>query len=237
MNGYEVNRLSKLLSDNAYPGCGIVLGITPDGCKSVAINFIMGRSINNRNRIFVQSSDGIHTQANASDLTKGLPLVVYQPVRETAQGLIVTSGNQTDTIARFLSCGESWEAALRTCCFEGDSPNWTPRISGLQAMDGSYKLSILKSSDLHGTNCIRAFYEYPAAAGTGHFIYTYMYSENFVIPSFKGEPERVSICNDMDAFAEILWDNLDSENKIALFLRYTDLQTGKYEQRIINKYR
>ena len=162
MNVYEVGRLTKMLAENDYPGRGIVLGITPDGKKSVAIYFIMGRSVNSRNRVFVEEPDGIRTQAHDPKLMQDPHLIIYHPVRETGSGLIVTNGDQTDTIRDFLGRGESWEAALRTRCFEDDGPNWTPRISGLLAKDGSYKLSILKAADANGTACVRNFYEYPA---------------------------------------------------------------------------
>lgn len=236
MNVYEVGRLSKLLAENDYPGRGIVLGITPDGKKSVAIYFIMGRSANSRNRIFEEEPDGIRTRAYDPKLMQDSHMLLYHPVRATDSGLIVTSGDQTDTIRDFLRRGESWEAALRTHRFEADSPNRTPKISGLLAKDGSYKMSILKASDAYGTGCVRHFYEYPAVPGIGHFLHTYVCNGTPVIPSFMGEPERVSIGNDIDTFTDILWDQLNNENKISLFVRYTDLATGEYEQRIINKH-
>ncbi len=235
MNVYEVGRLTKILAENDYPGRGIVLGITPDGKKSVAIYFIMGRSVNSRNYIFVEEADGIRTRTYNPKLKQDPHLINYHPIREIDSGLIVTNGDQTDTIREFLDRGESWEAALRTRCFENDDPNWTPRISGLLAKDGSYKLSILKAADAKGSGCIRNFYEYPAVPGLGHFIHTYVGNGTPVISSFMGEPERVSIANDIDMFAEILWDQLNNENKISLFVRYTDLTTGEYKQRIFNK--
>ena len=236
MNVYEVGSLAEKLSTNVYPGRGIVLGITPDGTKSVAAYFIMGRSVNSRNRVFVQEPDGIRTEAHDPSLMKDPHLIIYHPVREAGCGLIVTNGDQTDTIWEYLAKGESWEAALRTRCFEDDGPNWTPRISGLLAGDGSYKMSILKSADEEGSACARFFYEYPAIAGLGHFIHTYVCDGNPVIPTFQGEPERVAMDNDMDAFAEMLWKNLNEDNKISLFVRYTDLKTGAYEQKIFNKH-
>ena len=163
-------------------------------------------------------------------------LIIYHPVRELGRGLIVTNGDQTDTIWEFAARGESWEAALRTRQFEDDGPNWTPRISGIQAKDGSYKMSILKAADPEGNACARFFWEYPATAGLGHFLHTYVCDGNPVIPTFQGEPERVSIPADIDAFTEELWTNLNENNKISLFVRYTDLATGEYEQRIINKH-
>jgi IMP cyclohydrolase len=228
--------LSQKLSTNTYPGRGIVLGVTPDGKHSVAAYVIMGRSVNSRNRVFVQEPDGIRTEAHDPSLMKDPHLIIYHPVREAGCGLIVTNGDQTDTVWEYLAKGESWEAALRTRMFEDDGPNWTPRISGLLAGDGSYKLSILKSADAEGTACARFFYEYPAIAGLGHFIHTYVCDGNPVIPTFQGEPERVVIEGDIDSFTNMLWENLNPDNKISLFVRYTDLNTGKYEQRILNKH-
>ena len=236
MNVYEVGSLSEKLSTNVYPGRGIVLGISPDGKKAVAAYFIMGRSVNSRNRVFVQEPDGIRTEAHDPSLMKDPHLIIYHPVRQVGGGLIVTNGDQTDTIWEYLAKGESWEAALRTRMFEDDGPNWTPRISGLQAGDGSYKMSILKAADPEGSACTRFFWEYPAIAGLGHFLHTYVCDGNPVIPTFQGEPERVAICNDIDAFTAMLWENLYADNKISLFVRYTDLRTGDYEQRILNKH-
>jgi len=152
------------------------------------------------------------------------------------KGLIVTNGDQTDTIWEFAARGESWESALRTRMFEDDGPNWTPRISGIQAGDGSYKMSILKAADPEGNACSRFFWEYPATAGLGHFLHTYVCDGNPVIPTFQGEPERVAIQGDIDSFTEMLWNNLNENNKISLFVRYTDIATGEFEQRIINKH-
>ncbi len=236
MNVYEIGSMSEKLASNTYPGRGIVLGVTPDGSKAVAAYFIMGRSVNSRNRIFVRESDGIRTEAHDPALMKDPHLIIYHPVRETGRGLIVTNGDQTDTIWEYLARGESWESALRTRQFEDDGPNWTPRISGLQAGDGSYKMSILKAADAYGSACTRFFWEYPAISGLGHFLHTYVCDGNPVIPTFQGEPERVSIPENIDLFTGELWNNLNEANKISLFVRYTDLQTGAYEQRIINKH-
>jgi len=236
MNVYEIGSLKEKLSTNVYPGRGIVLGVTPDGKHSVAAYFIMGRSVNSRNRVFVQEPDGIRTEAHDPSLMKDPHLIIYHPVREAGCGLIVTNGDQTDTVWEYLAKGESWEAALRTRMFEDDGPNWTPRISGLLHRDGSYKLSILKSADAEGTACARFFYEYPAICGLGHFLHTYVCDGNPVIPTFQGEPERVAMENDIDAFTDMLWQNLNPDNKISLFVRYTDRQTGEYIQRICNKH-
>ena len=236
MNVYDVKTMQDRLDGNTYPGRGIVLGVTPDGKNAVAAYFIMGRSVNSRNRVFVREPDGIRTEAYDPSLMKDPHLIIYHPVREAGCGLIVTNGDQTDTIWEYLARGESWEAALRTHMFEDDGPNWTPRISGLLAGDGSYKMSILKAADAEGSACARFFWEYPAIAGLGHFLHTYVCDGNPVIPTFQGEPERVAMDNDIEAFTAMLWENLNTDNKISLFVRYTDLQTGEMEQRILNKY-
>lgn len=236
MDVYEIGTLAEKLSTNAYPGRGIILGLTPDGKNSVAAYFIMGRSVNSRNRIFALEPDGIRTEAHDPSLMKDPHLIIYHPVREIGSGLIVTNGDQTDTIWEYLAKGESWETALRTRMFEDDGPNWTPRISGLVAGNGSYKMSILKAADEKGSACARFFYEYPPVAGLGHFIHTYVCDGNPVIPTFQGEPERVALCNNIDELTSLLWDNLNQDNKISLFVRYTNLETGKYEQRIVNKH-
>ncbi len=236
MNVYEIGNLAEKLSTNTYPGRGIVLGVTPNGKKSVAAYFIMGRSVNSRNRVFALEPDGIRTEAHDPSLMKDPHLIIYHPVRQAGCGLIVTNGDQTDTIWEYLAKGESWETALRTRMFEDDGPNWTPRISGLLAGDGSYKMSILKAADPEGNACSRFFWEYPATAGLGHFLHTYVCDGNPVIPTFQGEPERVAICNDIEEMTALLWNNLNPDNKISLFVRYTDLTTGEYEQKILNKH-
>ncbi|MBE6975382.1 MAG: inosine monophosphate cyclohydrolase [Ruminococcaceae bacterium] len=236
MNVYEIGSMAEKLSTNTYPGRGIVLGVTPDGKTAVAAYFIMGRSVNSRNRVFITEPDGIRTEAHDPALMKDPHLIIYHPVRECGCGLIVTNGDQTDTIWQYLARGESWESALRTRQFEDDGPNWTPRISGLQAADGSYKMSILKAADPEGRACARFFWEYPATAGLGHFLHTYVCDGNPVIPTFQGEPERVAMEADIDAFTATLWNSLNENNKISLFVRYTDIATGKFEQRILNKH-
>ena len=235
MNVYETRTMAERLEGNRYPGRGIVIGVTPDGRNAAVAYFIMGRSVNSRNRVFCLEPDGIRTQAHDPSKMVDPHLIIYHPVREIGRGLIVTNGDQTDTIWEYLARGESWEAALRTRQFEDDGPNWTPRISGLQAGDGSYKLSILKSADEAGSACARFFYEYPAVAGLGHFLHTYVCDGNPVIPTFQGEPERVAMHDDIDAFTDAIWNALDAENKISLYVRYTDLKTGAVETRLINK--
>ena len=236
MNIYETGDLRSLLSSNTYPGRGIVLGMTPDSKNSVAAYFIMGRSVNSRNRVFLEEPDGIRTEAFDPSKLADPSLIIYHPVRQVARSLIVTNGDQTDTIRDYLEQGLSLEQALRTREFEPDGPNWTPRISGLVLPDGSYKMSILKSADAEGSACSRHFFEYPALPGVGHFLHTYVCDGN-PIPTFQGEPERVKMDNDMDAFTKMLWESLNEDNKISLFVRYTNVQTGEVRQQILNKNR
>ena len=225
--------INELLQAHPYPGRGIVLGRSADGQKAVIIYFIMGRSSNSRNRIFVEEPDGIRTEAYDPSKLEDPSLIIYHPVREMGRGLIVTNGDQTDTILEFLERGLPMEQALRTREFEPDGPNWTPRISGLLSPDGSYKLSILKSADAEGSGCVRQTFEYPPLPGIGHFLHTYVTDGN-PIPTFQGEPKRVAIRGDIDAFTAELWDNLNPQNKISLFVRFTDLETRAFEQRILN---
>ena len=236
MNVYETYDIASLLKGNTYPGRGIILGTTPDGECSVAAYFIMGRSVNSRNRVFIEEADGIRTEAFDPSKLSDPSLIIYHPVREMGRSLIVTNGDQTDTIRDFMERGETLEQALRTREFEPDGPNWTPRISGLLCPDGSYKMSILKSADPEGSACARNFFEYPALKGQGRFLHTYM-CDGSPIPTFTGEPERVAISGDIDEFTAMLWDNLNEDNKISLFVRYTDLTTFETRQRILNKNR
>lgn len=233
MNVYEKGSIVEKLKNNVYPGRGIILGITPDGTKRVAAYFIMGRSANSRNRVFTEETDGISTEAFDPTLLADPTLIIYHPVREVGEDLIVTNGDQTDTIADTMKAGGTFEEALRTREFEPDGPNWTPRISGIQKKDGSYKLSILKAADAEGTACARQFFEYPPIAGLGHFIHTYV-TDGTPIPTFQGEPERVDIVDDLDTYTGMLWTSLNPDNKISLFVRYTDIETGEYEQLIVN---
>ena len=234
MNIHTYGSLSEKLASNTYPGRGIVLGMLPDGKTAVAAYFIMGRSVNSRNRVFIEEADGIRTEAFDPSKLSDPSLIIYHPVREIGRSLIVTNGDQTDTIRDFMERGETLEQALRTREFEPDGPNWTPRISGLLLPDGSYKLSILKSADPEGSACTRHFFEYPALAGVGHFLHTYE-TNGDPIPTFFGEPERVVMEGDIDTFTEMLWTNLNEDNKISLFVRFTNAETGKFEQRILNK--
>ncbi len=235
MNIYKNNDLSILLTWNTYPGRGIVLGKTADGKQSVTAYFIMGRSENSRNRVFLQEPDGIRTEAHDPAKLKDPSLIIYHPVRQLGDDLIVTNGDQTDTIRDFMAEGKSFEEALRTRQFEPDGPNWTPRISGLLKKDGSYLMSILKSADPEGSACARYTFEYPGIAGVGHYLHTYL-NDGDPIPTFQGEPERVAIDGDIDAFTQKIWENLNEANKISLYVRFTDLETGAYQETIVNKY-
>ena len=235
MDIYAVNDLTELLRSNPYPGRGIVLGQTPDGKHAVTAYFIMGRSANSRNRIFVEEPDGIRTEAYDPSKLEDPSLIIYHPVRQFGRGLIVTNGDQTDTIRDYLKKGLPMEQALRTREFEPDGPNWTPRISGLLSPDGSYKLSILKSADAEGSACVRQTFEYPALPGVGHFLHTYVTDGN-PIPTFQGEPERVAVGDDFDAFTQGVWNSLNEDNKISLYTSWIDLATGQEQVRIINKH-
>ena len=236
MNIYDIGSIAEKLAGNTYPGRGIILGLTPDGTRSVAAYFIMGRSVNSRNRVFLPESDGIRTEAHDPALLKDPSLIIYHPVREYGDWLIVTNGDQTDTIWEALKKGGDFESALRTRCFEPDGPNWTPRISGLiDLKSGEYRLSILKSADAEGSACLRQTFEYAPLSGLGHFLHTYVCDGN-PIPSFQGEPERVDTLDDIDAYTNLLWENLNADNKISLYVRYTALKGGAVEQRIVNKH-
>lgn len=234
MNIHLTGSLTEKLASNTYPGRGIVLGMLPDGKTSVAAYFIMGRSVNSRNRVFMEEPDGIRTEAFDPSKLSDPSLIIYHPVRQLGRSLIVTNGDQTDTIRDFMERGETLEQALRTREFEPDSPNWTPRISGLVQSDGSYKLSILKSADPEGSACTRHFFEYPALKGVGHFLHTYE-TNGDPIPTFFGEPERVALDGDIDTFTAAVWENLNEDNKISLFVRFTNVETGEFQQRILNK--
>ena len=237
MNIYEINNLGGLLSSNTYPGRGIVIGKSADAKKAVFAYFIMGRSENSRNRVFVEKDGAVFTEPHDFSKVSDPSLIIYAAIRKIGNKLIVTNGDQTDTIYDFLNKGEDMRAALRTREFEPDAPNFTPRISGvIDFADGdfSYDMSILKSADAEGSACNRFFYEYKSIAGLGHFIHTYVTDGN-PIPTFQGEPERVSIPSDIDAFTKEIWDNLNENNKISLYVSYTDLASGECETRLINK--
>ena len=233
--------LGALLSENTYPGRGIVVGLTPDGKRLAIGYFIMGRSINSRNRVFVSQPDGgIITKAFDESKMVDPSLIIYAPVRVPEKGLwIVTNGDQTDTVRDFLADGKTFEDGLRTRTFEPDGPNWTPRISALADVRGGkagYRMAILKSDDGNGDSAQRVFWEYPQpVAGEGHFLHTYRCDGN-PIPSFEGDPEKVAIPDDFDAFTDLLWQNLNPDNKVSLFTAFLNVETGEAENTaILNK--
>ena len=236
-NIYNVSPISELLSGNPYPGRGIVIGKSEDGKNAVFAYFIMGRSENSRNRVFTERDGAVFTEPYDYAKVSDPSLIIYAAVREFENKLIVTNGDQTDTIYDFISRGSDMRAGLRTREFEPDAPNLTPRISGVMTFsegDFSYEMSILKSIDAEGSECARYFYEYPSRCGLGHFIHTYVTDGN-PIPTFQGEPERVEIPSDIDAFTSSIWQSLDENNKISLYVRYVNLESGKAESRMINK--
>lgn len=230
--------LPELLRGNPYPGRGIALGRSADNKRAVAVYFIMGRSENSRNRVFVETDDGIKTRAFDESKVTDPSLIIYHPVRLLPNGLlIVTNGDQTDTLRDFIAQGKCYRHALLKRTFEPDGPNWTPRISGVLKPDGSYNLSILKSADGEGSCCLRFFFEYEKAIpGVGHFISTYE-TDGSPLPSFQGEPRRVSFDNETACeLAEKVWDALDGDNKVSLFVRTIALESGKVDTAIINRH-
>lgn len=230
-----INDISAILRGNSYPGRGIILGMSADGKSSVAAYFIMGRSVNSRNRIFTKTEDGIRTEAHKPELMSDPSLIIYHPVRQVGDICVVTNGDQTDTIRDHLLSGGSFESALRTREFEPDGPNFTPRISGTVDKDGVYKLSILKSLEGNSECCCRFFYEYgKPMAGVGHFIHTYD-GDGSPLPSFSSEPTMVAVAENSAAdFAKLLWENLNKDNKVSLYVCYTELATGKKDEIILN---
>ena len=237
MNVYETNCICQLVKGNSYVGRGIIIGKTQDGTKAAAAYFIMGRSENSRNRIFTEKDEEVIIYPFDESKVEDPSLIIYAPIRKFDNNLIVTNGDQTDTIYDFLKEGQTFEQALETREFEPDSPNFTPRISGMLTFDEgdfTYKMSILKSADAVGSACNRYTFSYNALPGLGHFIHTYNCDGN-PIPTFTGEPERVLIPNDIDEFTSQIWDNLDENNKISIYVRFVDLKTGEIENRMINK--
>ena len=228
---------AELLADNSYPGRGVLLGQSPSG-RAVCAYFIMGRSENSRNRVFALKDGELFTEPFDPAKVEDPSLIIYAALRKAGGSIIVTNGDQTDTIVEYIEKGSSFEEALRTREFEPDKPNYTPRISGILAFaEGtfSYRISILKSEDPEGEACARYTYEYEPEAGLGHLIHTYECDGN-PLPSFEGEPRRIAVSDDVDEFAEKLWRSLDNDNRISLYVRYTDPVSGEYEDRLINKY-
>lgn len=234
----ELQSLEGQLSNNPYPGRGIIIGKSKDGLFAVMAYFIMGRSENSRNRIFVEDGEGIRTQAFDPAKLSDPSLIIYAPVRVLGNKTIVTNGDQTDTIYEGMDRQQTFEQALRSREFEPDAPNFTPRISGILHIENggyNYAMSILKSSDGNPASCCRYTFAYENPLnGEGHFIHTYQQDGN-PLPSFEGEPKRVAIEGDIDTFAGKIWENLNAQNKVSLFARYIDLASGVYESRIINK--
>lgn len=234
----QKKNLAEELKNNAYPGRGIVIGKTPDGKKAVTAYFIMGRSANSRNRIFVEDGEGIRTQAFDPSKLEDPSLIIYAPVRVLGNKTIVTNGDQTDTIYDGMDHQMTFEQSLRSRCFEPDAPNYTPRISGILHLEGgsyNYAMSVLKSDGGDPSSCLRFTFAYEnPKAGEGRFIHTYQGDGN-PLPSFEGEPELVGIEGDIDSFTETVWNGLNEENKVSLFVRFIDIATGEYETRIVNK--
>lgn len=230
--------IKTLLSENAYPGRGIILGKTPDGKKAAIAYFIMGRSVNSRNRVFEATETGIRTKAFDESKLTDPHLIIYHPVRVLGNKTIVTNGDQTDTIYELMDKQMTFEQALRTRTYEDDAPNYTPRISGILHFENggfNYAMSILKSAD-GNPDCTERFtfsYANPLN-GVGHFIHTYM-GDGSPLPSFEGEPEKITVPNDIDEFTDLLWENLNEDNKVSLFVRYVDLETQEATDRIVNK--
>jgi len=237
MSAYEVRPFSDWTQNNPYVGRGIVAGKTPDGKYAVSAYFIMGRSENSRNRVFELRDGEVYTKAFDESKLTDPSLIIYAALRRTGDCLVVTNGDQTDTIVEYLKKGQSFEQALESRAFEPDEPNFTPRISCMFHMDGAdfrYKMSILKSEDAEGSACARYVYSYQPLSGLGHFIHTYEGDGN-PLPSFAGEPKRVNIPDSIDEFTSEIWNSLNADNRISLYVRYTEPESGKYEERLINK--
>ena len=237
MDIYKINNIGGLIKDNEYVGRGIVIGKTADGTKAAAAYFIMGRSANSRNRIFKEEGEDITIYPFDESKVEDPSLIIYHPVRKAGNKLIVTNGDQTDTIYDFVTAGKTFKEALETRQFEPDAPNYTPRISGMLIFsenDFEYSMSILKSMDAEGIRCARYTFDYKPMNGLGHFIHTYECNGD-PIPTFQGEPERVAIPDDIDEFADNLWENLNEDNKISLYVRYIDLKDGSTQSVLFNK--
>ena len=237
MDVYKNFCIKELLENNTYPGRGIIIGKSEDGTKAVTAYFIMGRSENSRNRVFIEQGDEVIIHPFDASKVEDPSLIIYSPIRVYENNLIVTNGDQTDTVYDGLVAGMSFEQALTQREFEPDAPNFTPRISGMITFDEdnfTYKMSILKSADAQGSACNRYNYAYNSLSGIGHFIHTYVCDGN-PIPTFMGEPERIEIKGDIDEFTNTIWNALNEQNKISLYVRFVDLGTGECENRMINK--
>ena len=238
MNVYEISPISDVLKGNSYVGRGIVIGKTPDGMHAVTAYFIMGRSANSRNRVFVLHDGDLFTEPFDPARVEDPSLIIYAALWQFGNRLIVTNGDQTDTIYEGMDKQLTFEQSLRCRKFEPDAPNYTPRISGIIHLENgsfNYAMSILKSNHGDPDSCRRYTFAYEnPKAGEGHFIHTYMHDGN-PLPSFEGEPKEVEIPNDIDAFTDMLWNSLNEDNKVSLFVRYIEVETGRYETRIVNK--
>ena len=237
MNIYAVHTPEELLQGNTYPGRGILIGLTPDGTRALVAYFIMGRSANSRNRVFTEKDGAVFTEPFDASKVQDPSLIIYAAIRAYENKLVVTNGDQTDTVVDGLAGGLSFARALEARAFEPDAPNFTPRISGMLTFaEGSftYEMSILKSADAAGTACNRFTFSYAPLPGLGHFLHTYVGDGN-PIPTFQGEPERMALCDDLDEMTRRLWSSLDENNKISLFVKTVDLKTGEAQSRLINK--
>ena len=237
MDVYKNFCIKELLENNTYPGRGIIIGKSEDGKKAVTAYFIMGRSENSRNRVFIEQGDEVIIHPFDASKVEDPSLIIYSPIRVYENNLIVTNGDQTDTVYDGLKAGMSFEEALTQREFEPDAPNFTPRISGMITFDENnftYKMNILKSADAQGTACNRYNFAYNSLSGVGHFIHTYVCDGN-PIPTFMGEPERIDIKGNIDEFTDNIWNSLNEQNKISLYVRFVDLATGESENRMINK--
>lgn len=237
MNIYEIKSMKDRIDGNPYVGRGIVIGKSSDGKKAATAYFIMGRSANSRNRVFTVKNGEVFTEPFDASKVEDPSLIIYAAIRKFENKLIVTNGDQTDTVYDGIVTGKSFSESLESREFEPDAPNFTPRISGMLTFgenDFKYEMSILKSLDENGSDCARYTFSYPSKAGLGHFIHTYVTDGN-PIPTFQGEPERVAIPDSIDEIADEIWNYLDENNKISLYVRYTDLTDGSYEEKLINK--
>ncbi len=236
----EMRSIADRLRENSYPGRGIIIGKTSDGTKAVTAYFIMGRSVNSRNRIFTEDGEGIRTQAFDESKLEDPSLIIYAPVRVLGNKTIVTNGDQTDTIYEQMDKQMTFEQSLRTREFEPDAPNYTPRISGILHVENgkfSYAMSILKSNNGNPEGCNRYTFAYETPiAGEARFIHTYMGDGN-PLPGFEGEPELTDVLDDIDAYTDLLWNSLNEDNKVSLFVRYINIADGTYETRIVNKHK